>query len=125
MPSSWASAKASAISCSWRRDSGELRVRTGRSTLGFPGLFAEPAIPLDSLKAQARWSIERAGSQPAVSVEIAELRFANADAAGLVSGSYRTGGKGPGIVDLLGWGAAQTGRLAAAAVVEMMTGKAD
>lgn len=85
------------------RAGGELRVRSQRSTLGFPGIFAEPAIPLDSLRAQASWSIEESDEAVAgVAVRIEELRFANADAAGVVSGSYRTGGNGPGIVDLQG-----------------------
>lgn len=83
-------------------DGGELRVNAQRATLAFPGVFAEPAVPLDTLRSQARWTIARAGDKPVVAVEIAELRFANADAAGVISGTYRSGGKGPGIVELGG-----------------------
>ncbi len=84
------------------RDGGELRVRAERATLGFPAIFAEPAIPLRTLTAEASWTIETGGEEPVVSVEVRELRFANEDAAGVVKGSYRTGGRGPGIVDLQG-----------------------
>lgn len=81
---------------------GELRIDSGRSTLAFPGIFPEPAIPLDTLKADARWTLETDGGERFVRVVVDRLRFANADAEGVVTGSYRTGGKGAGIVDLEG-----------------------
>jgi len=81
---------------------GQLRVRARNATLGFPGIFAEPAVPLQEIAADATWTVDTSGEQPAVAVEVGELRFANADAAGVVKGSYRTGGKGPGVVDLQG-----------------------
>jgi len=84
------------------RDSGELRVNSGRSTLGFPGIFAQAAVPLDSLKAEVHWTVDHSADVPVVAVELKELRFANADAAGVVHGTYRTEPDGPGIVDLNG-----------------------
>lgn len=81
---------------------GELRVDSRRSTLAFPGVFPEPEILFDSLKAAARWSVDGEGDQRVVAVDVGELRFSNADAEGVVSGTYRTGGKGAGIVDLSG-----------------------
>jgi len=73
--------------------------------LRFPGLFAEPDVALDRLDARANWTIGPApapGAAPAVDVTIEAFRFANADASGDVSGRYRSGGKGAGIVDLRG-----------------------
>ncbi|MEK9777363.1 MAG: DUF3971 domain-containing protein, partial [Quisquiliibacterium sp.] len=84
------------------RDSGDLRLRSKGGALGFPGIFAQPVIGLDTLNAKARWKIERSGPSPVLEVQVERLAFANADCAGEVSGTYRTGGKGPGIVALTG-----------------------
>lgn len=92
---------------------GELRVRAAGATLGFPGIFAEPAIPLGSVIARASWTVGAADAReamdaadtpalPPIAVEVEELRFQNTDAAGQVSGRWRSGGKGAGIVDLVG-----------------------
>ncbi len=73
--------------------------------LRFPGLFAEPEVPLDRLEAQASWVLApppAEGAAPVVDLAIETFRFANADASGEVSGHYRTGGKGVGLVDLRG-----------------------
>lgn len=85
--------------------------------LSFPGLFAEPDVPLDRLDAQASWTVgppPSPGAAPAIDLNVEAFRFANADASGSVSGRYRTGGKGAGIVDLKGSlqraSAARTGR---------------
>lgn len=78
---------------------GELRVRATQATLAFPGIFKEPEIPLDSVVAQAAWRVDPAEG---VSVELTELQFENADAAGAVQGHWRSGGKGAGRVDLEG-----------------------
>lgn len=92
---------------------GEVRVRSSGATLAFPGIFAEPEIALRSLSARASWTVgqapepagtdAQASSQPPIEVRIAELRFENPDAAGVVSGHWRNGGKSAaGIVDLEG-----------------------
>ncbi|RPH59880.1 MAG: hypothetical protein EHM83_15185, partial [Burkholderiales bacterium] len=75
------------------------------AVLRFPGLFAEPEVPLDRLDAEASWTIgmpPTAGAAAPIDVHVEALRFANADARGEVSGRYRSGGKGAGIVDLRG-----------------------
>ncbi len=79
-----------------------LRLASRGATLGFPGIFAEPAIAFDEFDADLR--IAPAGERPAAGVvlELASARFANADGAGMVSGRWRSGGRGPGIVDLAG-----------------------
>jgi uncharacterized protein (TIGR02099 family) len=81
---------------------GQLRVRAERAVLVFPGVFDEPTLPFDRLDATARWRLEPGDEGRGLSVSVDELRFSNSDAAGTVSGTYRTGGKGPGIVDLEG-----------------------
>ncbi|ODS97524.1 MAG: TIGR02099 family protein [Lautropia sp. SCN 69-89] len=73
--------------------------------LRFPGLFAEPEVPLDRLEAQASWTLApppTEGAAPVVDLAIESFHFANADASGEVSGHYRSGGKGAGLVDLRG-----------------------
>lgn len=87
------------------RDGGNALLHGDAVVLRFPGLFAEPAIALDRLDAQASWTIEPqadAGAPARVDLRIDAFRFANADASGEVSGRYRSGGKGAGIVDLSG-----------------------
>lgn len=84
---------------------GSVALQGESAVLRFPGLFAEPEVPLARLEARAAWTLEApptAQAPPGVDVRIESFRFANADAAGEVSGSYRSGGKGAGIVDLQG-----------------------
>src|SRR4029453_2452897 len=57
-----------------------------------PGVFDEPALPFDRLDAKLAWKIEpRAGAQPEVTVRVHDARFANADAEGDLSATWRTG----------------------------------
>ncbi len=86
------------------RDGGEATLDGRDAVLRFPGLFAEPDVPLERLEGRATWTIAEApGDQPPkVALRIEALRFANRDAAGELSGSWRSGGKGAGVVDLSG-----------------------
>ncbi len=87
------------------RGGGRALLHGDAAVLRFPGLFAEPAIPLDRFDAQASWTIEPgsdAGAPARVDLSIDAFRFENRDASGEVSGRYRSGGKGAGIVDLKG-----------------------
>ncbi len=77
---------------------GRMRIEAGEAALIFPGLFADPALQFETLKAQAVW--ERKGQ--GVAVQFSEVAFQNADATGTLAGRYESGGKGPGIVDLTG-----------------------
>ena len=86
-------------------DAGGRVAATGRkAVLVFPGLFAEPAVPLEAIDARASWRVLPAqeASPAPVEVEIERVRFAAADAAGEVGGRYTSGGKGLGVVDLSG-----------------------
>lgn len=72
--------------------SAELAVREG--WLGFPGVFEEPRIALDSLSANLRWTVQpptQAGAPSRWQVEVRQARFANAEAAGQLEGTWRTG----------------------------------
>jgi uncharacterized protein (TIGR02099 family) len=83
---------------------GRLTAAGRKSVLVFPGLFAEPAIPLEAIDARVTWRMlpAREGSAAPVEVDIEQVRFAATDAAGEASGRYTSGGKGLGVVDLSG-----------------------
>lgn len=87
------------------REGGEATLSGQGAVLRFPGLFAEPDVPLERLDARASWTIAEAADgerAPRVALRIESLHFANRDAAGEVSGTWRSGGRGAGIVDLAG-----------------------
>ncbi len=81
---------------------GELRVRGRDAVLGFPGLFETAAIPVATLEADARWTLDFDGEHYGIAMTVDRVAFANADARGAIRGTYRTGGRGPGLVDLTG-----------------------
>ncbi|HPA88239.1 MAG TPA: YhdP family protein [Quisquiliibacterium sp.] len=81
---------------------GALRVRGRDAVLGFPGLFEIAAIPMSSIEADARWTLDFDGAHYGIAMTVDRLEFANADARGAVRGTYRTGGRGPGLIDLTG-----------------------
>jgi len=74
---------------------GTLKLDARKATVELPRTFAAP-IQVDSVRADAMW--EHAQGQTAVRVE--RLEFANPDAAGTASGTYRTLPQGPGRIDL-------------------------
>ena len=72
--------------------SAELTLRDG--WLGLPGVFEAPRIELDSLSADVRWTVQPpqdAGGPSRWQVDVRQARFANAEAAGQLAGSWRTG----------------------------------
>ncbi|RZT42614.1 YhdP family protein [Cupriavidus agavae] len=78
---------------------GSARVDSSGATLSFPGVFDDPRVPFDSLRGEVRWTHE--GEHLVVRSD--GIRFANADTAGSVRGSWRAGGDGAsGIADLTG-----------------------
>ncbi len=76
-------------------DRGEIRVTSNGAVLALPRVFEAP-ISLSSLQSVAKW--ERREGRTAVRVE--QFEFANADAAGSASGTYRTTAQGPGEIDI-------------------------
>jgi uncharacterized protein (TIGR02099 family) len=70
----------------------ELELREG--WLSFPGVFESPRIALDSLAAQVRWRAlapSAPGRAPGWQVDVDQARFANAEVAGDMQGTWRTG----------------------------------
>ena len=90
---------------------GEARLGMEQGVLEFPGVFAEPALPFDRLDAKLAWKIEsRPGALPHITARVRDARFANADAEGELSATWRTGsgagmtrgGRFPGELELDG-----------------------
>lgn len=72
--------------------SADLAVREG--WLSFPGVFEAPRIELDSLSANVRWLAKapaNSGAPPRWQVEVRQARFANAEVAGQLEGTWRSG----------------------------------
>jgi uncharacterized protein (TIGR02099 family) len=74
---------------------GELKIASRNASFELPRVFTGP-IPFDSLQGALRW--DRAGER--IRFDIQRMDFANAHAAGSMSGTYRTTPHGPGEVDL-------------------------
>jgi uncharacterized protein (TIGR02099 family) len=78
---------------------GTVHFEGANAALVLPGMFDEPRLPFDQIGGDVRWT--RQDGQMTVNVE--NIRFANADTAGAVSGTWRTGGDSEsGIADLSG-----------------------
>lgn len=92
---------------------GDARLAIQQGGLEFPGVFEEPLVALDQLSATLQWRIEKvrgADTAPRVSLQLKDMRFANADASGELSGAWSTGpgagfargGRYPGLIELNG-----------------------
>ncbi|AOY99297.1 TIGR02099 family protein [Cupriavidus sp. USMAHM13] len=78
---------------------GSARLESTGATLSLPGVFEDPDLPFDQLSGEFRWS--RDGGR--LQVRTSGVRFANADVAGTVRGSWQAGGESQaGIADLSG-----------------------
>jgi uncharacterized protein (TIGR02099 family) len=79
---------------------GTAQLALDAGSLEFPGVFAEPVVGFDALNAQLLWKIEparTAEAAPRISVQVRDVKFANADAQGDLSASWSTGpGEGAG-----------------------------
>jgi uncharacterized protein (TIGR02099 family) len=88
----------------------QIAIRAGR--LDLPGVFEERELPLDRLDAHLTWKVEAAGAgaAPKVTVKVGPASFANADAKGDLTATWRTGrgvgtgrgGRYPGELELDG-----------------------
>ncbi len=103
---------------------GEGKVSVTEGALTFPGVFEQPRIDFQQIKADVRWTVSpRAapGASPDIVVSAQGVEFSNADAQGTFEGTWRTGagdgmGAGnryPGVLDLKG--KLSRGRVAATA----------
>src|SRR5262249_50001286 len=77
------------------QDRGEIRVTGNGAVLSLPKVFETP-IAFATLTSSAKW--ERREGRTAVRVE--QFDFANADASGSATGTYRTSEQGPGEIDI-------------------------
>jgi uncharacterized protein (TIGR02099 family) len=84
---------------------GAIKLDSRALAVHWPHLFAQ-TLALDTAKGQLRWR----NSAEGYAVQVEQLALANADAAGVINGEYRTLADGPGAVD----GTAQFSRLEAA-----------
>jgi uncharacterized protein (TIGR02099 family) len=88
------------------QDGGKATLAIAQGALDFPGVFEEPVIPIDRLSAQLQWKLD--GDK--ADLQVNQLRFANADAAGEAQASWRTSDPAvshgsahhPGVLDLQG-----------------------
>jgi uncharacterized protein (TIGR02099 family) len=76
-------------------DRGEIRVTGNGAVLALPKVFEAP-IAFTTLTSAAKW--ERREGRTAIRVE--QFDFANPDAAGSATGTYRTSDQGPGEIDI-------------------------
>lgn len=94
------------ISFDATQDGGKATLAIAQGMLDFPGVFEEPRIPIDQLSAQLQW--KRDGDQ--AQLQVSDLRFENADAAGEARATWHTSdpavsrskSRYPGVLDLQG-----------------------
>lgn len=78
---------------------GEARLAMRDGALEFPGVFAEPVVPLQTFEARLAWQIQaKAGGLPDIALQVEDARFTNADAQGEFKARWTTGpGEGFGV----------------------------
>lgn len=81
---------------------GEAKLSIVDGSMEFPGIFAQPQVPLEHLKAKVRWQQE--ASQ--LKVQVTDADFHNADARGSLIATWHTGAspaqRFPGVLQLEG-----------------------
>jgi uncharacterized protein (TIGR02099 family) len=85
---------------------GSATVSIANGALELPGVFEEPMISIDQLSTQLQWKLDGDKAQ----LQLANLRFANADAEGEAQASWRTSDRAssrgrsrfPGVLELQG-----------------------
>lgn len=80
------------------QDGGSAVFNAREGLLDLPRVFPESRIPLDGLAAQVKWTVRDGEAD----VQLEQVSFANRDAAGSLSGRYRSARGGPGSIDLTG-----------------------
>ena len=96
--------RGAAIDFDLNQSGGKAKLAIRQGALDFPGVFEEPVIPLDELAADLQWKLK--GDE--ISLSVANLKFANADAQGEGQASWRTSdpakvathSRFPGVLDL-------------------------
>ncbi len=96
-----------------RHDGGSATLTLADGQFTFPGVFAEPVVPLAHFGAQLQWTVAPGATPealPLVTLKVQNARFDNADTRGALNATWRTGpgtgfGKGarlPGVLQLDG-----------------------
>ena len=68
----------------------------------FGGALSEPDVPVTELDAAFSWRIDRAAGAQWLTMRVDHFGVVNGDGRIALSGTYRSGGKGSGVVDLRG-----------------------
>jgi uncharacterized protein (TIGR02099 family) len=76
-----------AVQFNLTHEGGQADVALAGGSLSFPGVFEHPRIAMDQLSTQVRWT----WSGPSLALQLAGLRFANADTEGQAEVSWRMG----------------------------------
>jgi uncharacterized protein (TIGR02099 family) len=74
---------------------GSVTLAASGVAVDYPGIFFEPTLAFDAVRARASWSFPQGNFQ----LRIEDITLSNADLAGSVSGTYRSGAKGVRGVD--------------------------
>ncbi|NLD53253.1 MAG: hypothetical protein GX652_01155, partial [Burkholderiaceae bacterium] len=72
---------------------------SGATAVTFGGVLAEPEVPFTSLDSRFAWKVDRGAGPAWLTLSVERFSFANADGKGAITGSYRSGGRGAGVVD--------------------------
>ena len=98
-----------AVTISATESGGKAELQIQRGWLALPGVFEVPRLELDELATKVNWTVQ-AGRQPGEpsqwKVDVKQARFANADVAGQLEATWRTGtapvARLPGMLTLKG-----------------------
>jgi uncharacterized protein (TIGR02099 family) len=85
---------------------GDAKLAITKGAVDLPGAFEDPVVLLDTLSAEAKWTLQ--GEK--IDLKLEKIQFANADAQGLAQAHWRTAEPGqsraksrfPGVLDLQG-----------------------
>ena len=99
----WPGLRGATVDLDMNQAGGKGRLGIARGALVFPGAFEDPLIPLEALAADVQWRVKG----DSIVVPQLNVKFANADAQGELSGSWQTSNKAgaarfPGVLDLKG-----------------------
>lgn len=102
--------RAASLDFSATHQGGHAQLAIANGALSFPGVFDEPEIALQHLQARLDWTLDRPRHAPitelaGVELRVTETHFANADAEGALTATWRTGSS-PGVgsgARLPGW----------------------
>jgi uncharacterized protein (TIGR02099 family) len=75
---------------------GSVTLAANHVTVDYPGIFFEPTLAFDAVGGRASWNF----LQGRLQLRLEDVTLTNADLAGSLSGTYRAGGKGAGVVDI-------------------------